>query len=171
MASFTMPYKNISIFYSFLYYPLYSLSKQSRVKILKSKSKDGTESFTWLIVAEEEAMENDKKFSHLSLEEKLVYQTVKKSGNSGVWSKEIKNKVSGISSQAFEKILKKLSSLELIKSFKSVASKHKKMYILNELEPTSLIAGGSWHTDQEYDVDLISIITNYVLQVRFLLFF
>ena len=80
-----------------------------------------------------------------------------------MWSKDIKIRTPNISATIFDKILKRLQSMELIKSFKSVASKHKKMYILFELEPAPQIAGGTWHTDQEYDEDLISVISNVVL--------
>jgi hypothetical protein len=73
-----------------------------------------------------------------SNEEKLIYQTIKYASTAGVWSKDVKNKIANISSAAFEKIIKKLSSMDLIKSFKSVSSKHKKMYILFELGKAKL---------------------------------
>ena len=122
----------------------------------------------WQVINDEEfAITNElkKKLEGVSLEERLIFEVVKKYGTEGVWSKDIKNQIPNISSAAFEKLLKKMCSQELIKSFKSVASKHKKMYILAELDPSISIAGGAWHTDQEFDIDLISIISNYVVGI------
>ena len=122
----------------------------------------------WQLVNDEDATVSNKlkeKLEGVSLEERLIFEVVKRYGNQGVWSKDIKGQTPNISAAAFEKHLKKLCSMELIKSFKSVASKHKKMYILAELDPSTSIAGGAWHTDQEFDIDLISIISNYVVNV------
>jgi RNA polymerase Rpc34 subunit len=51
--------------------------------------------------------------------------------------------------------IKSLEKRALIKSTKSVNNPTKKLYILAHLEPSLDLTGGSWYTDQEFDLEFI----------------
>ncbi|GMI03581.1 hypothetical protein TrLO_g5553 [Triparma laevis f. longispina] len=100
----------------------------------------------------------------LSKEEEFVYQMISKSGNLGIWTKDIKLS-SGLPSQTLTKIYKTLTSKGLIKPFKSVASKTKTLYMLEGIEPAKELTGGPWYTEQEFDFEFISELRSFVLML------
>lgn len=55
--------------------------------------------------------------------------------------------------------IKSLEKRNLIKSLKSVKNPTKKLYILSELEPSVELTGGSWYTDQEFDLEFIEALS------------
>lgn len=89
---------------------------------------------------------------------------ISKSGNLGIWTKDIKLS-SGLPSQTLTKIYKTLTSKGLIKPFKSVASKTKTLYMLEGIEPAKELTGGPWYTEQEFDFEFISELRSFVLML------
>ena len=75
------------------------------------------------------------KFRVLSSEDLLVYQIIQQSGNSGIWTKELKQK-SNLPQTQISKIFKSFEARKLIKAVKHVAQQNRKVYMLYELEPS-----------------------------------
>ena len=109
---------------------------QNRLKMFQ-----GPSGYVYQLVSLDQA---DKKsqFNDLGDAEMLVYQCIERTGNHGIWIREIKART-GLHSvqlciilllqQAINRIIKKLVQRKLIKSFKSIASKMKIMYILYDM--------------------------------------
>jgi|UniRef100_A0A7R9T920 DNA-directed RNA polymerase III subunit RPC6 len=114
--------------------------------------KDG-DSLIYREVQKDEAV----KFKGLSSEDLLVYQIIQSSGNTGIWTKELKQK-SNLPQTQITKIFKVLEARKLIKSVKNVAQQNRKVYMLFELEPSREITGGAWYTEHEYDAEFISVL-------------
>mmetsp|Transcript_25689 Transcript_25689/g.66426 ORF Transcript_25689/g.66426 Transcript_25689/m.66426 type:complete len:325 (+) Transcript_25689:165-1139(+) len=70
----------------------------------------------------------------LNPDERLVLQLIESSGNTGMWTRDIRIR-SNLQQVQVPKILKTLETRKLIKAVKSVASKNKKMYMRYDLEP------------------------------------
>eukprot|EP01035_Chromulina_nebulosa_P021444 gene21444-27777_t len=102
------------------------------------------------------------KFEGLGPEQMLVYQEIEKSGNRGIWTRDIKLKTN-IQQQILTKTLKILEQRNLIKSVRSVISKSKKLYMLYNLEPAKEISGGPWYTDQEFDHEFLELLSLEIL--------
>jgi DNA-directed RNA polymerase III subunit RPC6 len=95
------------------------------------------------------------KFRGLGADDRMVYDLIEKSGNMGIWARELRQK-SGLVQNQFNKVLKTLETRRMIKSVKSVKAKNKKFYMVAELEPSKELTGGPWYSEQkEYDVDFI----------------
>jgi DNA-directed RNA polymerase III subunit RPC6 len=97
----------------------------------------------------------------LSSEDLLVYQIIQSSGNSGIWTKELKQK-SNLPQTQISKIFKTLEARKLIKAVKHVAQQNRKVYMLYELEPSREITGGAWYTEHEYDAEFINVLRDQV---------
>ncbi|KAI2513666.1 RNA polymerase Rpc34 subunit [Fragilaria crotonensis] len=80
-------------------------------------SKVGDELF-YNLVSDEVA----SKFIGLDVSARMVYQVIEKSGNLGIWTKDIRTQTN-IQQQALNKIFKALETRRLIKPVKSVSSK------------------------------------------------
>jgi DNA-directed RNA polymerase III subunit RPC6 len=93
-------------------------------------------------------------------EEEFVFQTIARSGDRGIWTKDIKMQ-SGLPTQTLTKIYKALEGRRAIKTVKSITSKSKKMYMLYNLEPSKELTGGPWYTEQEFDHQFIDELRNY----------
>ena len=106
------------------------------------------------------------KFRGLSSEDLLVYQIIQQSGNTGIWTKELKQK-SNLPQTQISKIFKSLEARKLIKAVKHVAQQNRKVYMLYELEPSREITGGAWYTEHEYDAEFISVLRDQC--VKFIL--
>jgi len=132
---------------------LNDLIKESRL----SMSKVGSELF-YNFIEEEVA----SKFAGLDVSARMVYQLIEKSGNRGIWTKDIRIQ-SNIQQQALNKIFKNLENRRLIKPLKAVTAKAKKLYMLFDLQPAKEITGGPWYTELEFDHEFVSELRNFVL--------
>ncbi|XP_071524620.1 DNA-directed RNA polymerase III subunit RPC6 isoform X1 [Panulirus ornatus] len=90
-------------------------------------------------------------------EEQVVYKIIEECGTQGIWAREIRAK-SNLHLNTVEKVLRKLESKKLIKSFNSVAAPKKKTYLLYNLEPDRSLTGGAWYSDQHFDSEFVDIL-------------
>ncbi|KAK4289934.1 hypothetical protein Pmani_012264 [Petrolisthes manimaculis] len=90
-------------------------------------------------------------------EEQVVYKIIEECTTSGIWAREIRAK-SNLHLNTVEKVLRKLESKKLIKSFNSVMAPKKKSYLLYELEPDRSLTGGAWYSDQQFDSEFVDIL-------------
>lgn len=90
-------------------------------------------------------------------EEQVVYKIIEEHGTQGIWAREIRSK-SNLHLNTVEKVLRKLESKKLIKSFNSVAAPKKKTYLLYDLEPDRSLTGGAWYSDQHFDSEFVDIL-------------
>lgn len=125
-----------------------ALLSQRKLQIFK----DG-DTLVYKEVKQDEAV----KFKGLSSEDLLVYQIIQQSGNTGIWTKELKQK-SNLPQTQIGKIFKSLEARKLIKAVKHVAQQNRKVYMLYELEPSREITGGAWYTEHEYDAEFIHVL-------------
>mmetsp|Transcript_13338 Transcript_13338/g.49900 ORF Transcript_13338/g.49900 Transcript_13338/m.49900 type:complete len:305 (+) Transcript_13338:325-1239(+) len=125
-----------------------SLLSQRKLQIFR----DG-DVLVYKTVKQDEAV----KFKGLASEDLLVYQIIQQSGNTGIWTKELKQK-SNLPQTQISKIFKSLEARKLIKAVKHVALQNRKVYMLYELEPSSEITGGAWYTEHEYDATFIHVL-------------
>eukprot|EP00545_Synedropsis_sp_CCMP1620_P001217 CAMPEP_0119011976 /NCGR_PEP_ID=MMETSP1176-20130426/6001_1 /TAXON_ID=265551 /ORGANISM="Synedropsis recta cf, Strain CCMP1620" /LENGTH=292 /DNA_ID=CAMNT_0006964863 /DNA_START=88 /DNA_END=963 /DNA_ORIENTATION=- len=119
-------------------------------------SKIGDELF-YNLVDEEVA----SKFAGLDVSARMVYQVIEKSGNLGVWTKDVRYQTN-IQQQALNKIFKALEGRRLIKPVKSVSAK--KVYMLYNLTPAKELTGGPWYTELEFDHEFINEMRKFLLQ-------
>jgi len=52
----------------------------------------------------------------------------------------------------------------LVKSVRSVVSKSKKLYMAYDIMPAKEITGGPWYSDQEFDHEFVSALSNFIVQ-------
>ncbi|ROT70030.1 DNA-directed RNA polymerase III subunit RPC6 [Penaeus vannamei] len=90
-------------------------------------------------------------------EEQVVYKIIEESGTQGIWAREIRAK-SNLHLNTVDKVLRKLESKKLIKSFNSVSAPKKKTYLLYNLEPDRSLTGGAWYSDQHFDSEFVDIL-------------
>eukprot|EP00979_Chaetoceros_neogracilis_P018325 scaffold10570_cov290-Chaetoceros_neogracile.AAC.30 len=102
------------------------------------------------------------RFAGLDVSARMVYQLIEKSGNKGIWTKEIRIQ-SNIQQQALNKIFKKLEDRRLIKPIKAITAKAKKLYMLYDLQPAKELTGGPWYSDLEFDHEFVSELRTFVL--------
>jgi DNA-directed RNA polymerase III subunit RPC6 len=134
---------------------LNELIQQNRIIVLNSS--DGDALFKYR--SEREAA----KFRHLNYEDNNIFEMIVATGNSGISNNELKQKTK-YTTQILNKILKKLEKKCLVKSLKPVNSKsNKKIWLAYEVEPSQEITGGIWCSNQEFDKDLITTITEKCL--------
>ncbi|GJQ10701.1 hypothetical protein GpartN1_g2492.t1 [Galdieria partita] len=105
------------------------------------------------------------KLQGLTAEERLVYSHVEEAGNKGIWTRDLRN-VSRLQQTQLTKILKNLELKKLVKPFKSVKSKNKKLYMPFDLEPSVDVTGGPWYCNQEFDAEFFDIL--YKQSLRFI---
>lgn len=98
--------------------------------------------------------EKAEKYKELTANEIPIYQLLEESGDHGMSNKEIKDKT-GITTVKINKILGSMENKGLIKVFKSIQGKKKKVYMLSEVEPSVEITGGIWYTELEFNKKLI----------------
>ena len=92
-------------------------------------------------------------------EEQVVYNTIRSSGNEGIWTKHLKSKTN-LHEAVIKRCLRALEQKALVKAIKSVKHPTRKLYMLMELTPSVEVTGGPWFTDQELDVDFVEQLTN-----------
>lgn len=94
----------------------------------------------------------------------LVHQIIERSGNKGIWTRDIKV-ASSIPQHTLTKTLKILEQRSLIKSVRSVVSKSKKLYVLFDVVPAKSVTGGPWYSDQEFDHEFVSELSSFIVQM------
>lgn len=90
----------------------------------------------------------------LNEDEKIIFNCIKSTGNSGIWTKDIKTKTN-LHQAVIAKVLKGLEGKKVIKAVKSAKNSTRRLYMLYELEPSQEIAGGPWFTDFELDCEFV----------------
>lgn len=82
----------------------------------------------------------------------------------GIWTRDIKT-ATNIPQMTLTKTLKILEQRSLIKSVRSVVSKSKKLYVLFDVVPAKSVTGGPWYSDQEFDHEFVSELSNFIVQM------
>ncbi|KAK8824166.1 DNA-directed RNA polymerase III subunit RPC6-like protein [Blastocystis sp. ATCC 50177/Nand II] len=134
------------------------LLDENRLKILQ-----GPDGYVFRLTTHDQIAKQTQ-LDDLGDAEMLVYQCIERSGNQGIWIREIKIRT-GLHASAINRIIKKLVQRKLIKSFKSIASKMKIMYILYDMELPKDITGGPWYFEQEFDTEFVDIISQFVRKI------
>ncbi|KAL0217972.1 hypothetical protein RCL1_008820 [Eukaryota sp. TZLM3-RCL] len=99
--------------------------------------------------------EEAEKLRHLEGDERTVYTHVARSGNMGIWIRDLRLQTE-LQQAQLTKLLKVLQTRKLIKAVKSVASKGKKFYMLFDLEPSVTHTGGVLYDDnQQFDYTFV----------------
>ncbi|XP_059477458.1 DNA-directed RNA polymerase III subunit RPC6 [Neocloeon triangulifer] len=98
-----------------------------------------------------------------SIEEQIVYEHIERSGNQGIWIRDIRYKTN-LMPGPLNKILKSLESSKKIKSVKSVLAGKKKVYMLYDVIPDSKVTGGTFYQEQEFDVEFTDLLTQETLK-------
>lgn len=99
----------------------------------------------------------------LTGEESLVLGHIKASRNEGIWTKHLKAKTN-LHQTIIDRCLKTLTQKRLIKRVPSVQHPTRKIYMLENLEPSVALTGGPWYTDNELDTEFIQHLTDACLK-------
>jgi len=140
-----------------------SLLESRRIELYSSSvgsSGGGAGLLTYRMVSDELVAGLD----NLTAEQILVYQLCERSGNKGVWMRDIKTQTN-IPQQTLTKTLKILEQRNLIKNVRSVVSKTKKYYMLFSATPAKELTGGPWYTDQEFDHAFVEDLCKMILGI------
>lgn len=109
--------------------------------------------------------EKVEKLRGLNPSEVVIYQHVEKSGNLGIWIKDLRRK-SNLSALEVPKILKELEKRKLIKCEKSIQATNKKVYMLYDIEPAREITGGVWYNSQgEFDTEYMRTLEDTMMML------
>jgi DNA-directed RNA polymerase III subunit RPC6 len=95
-----------------------------------------------------------EKYADLEPNHMLVLQHIEKAGNTGIWTRDIKNRTN-LQNNSLTKILKLLEGKCLVKAVTSYTGKNKKLYMMFNLTPSRELTGGPWYTDGEFDYEFI----------------
>ena len=92
-------------------------------------------------------------------EEFAVYEKIEESRDRGITAVDLKQKLSafGFTQVTLNKVLKKLEKKGTVKKLKSMQQKHKQVYMLMEIEPSSEVTGGLVSTEA-FDLEAIEVI-------------
>mmetsp|Transcript_6760 Transcript_6760/g.14940 ORF Transcript_6760/g.14940 Transcript_6760/m.14940 type:complete len:285 (-) Transcript_6760:528-1382(-) len=115
------------------------------------------------LVYKEVAAEEAAKFKGLNAEELMLYQVIKSSATTGVWTKDMKARTN-LAQPHITKILKVLETRKLVKSVKNVNNPSRKVYMLYELEPSRDLTGGAWYTENQFDSEFIEVLREACFQ-------
>ncbi|KAI9243473.1 RNA polymerase Rpc34 [Sporodiniella umbellata] len=99
-------------------------------------------------------LKDAEKASKLNDDARLIYNTIRSAGNTGIWTKDLK-KATNLHTIVLNRTLKQLEQKQEIKSVKHVKYPTRKIYMLFNLTPSSEVTGGAWYTDQELDTEFI----------------
>ncbi|KAG6880066.1 hypothetical protein C0992_006878 [Termitomyces sp. T32_za158] len=99
----------------------------------------------------------------LTGEENLVLGHIKASRNEGIWTKHLKAKTN-LHQTVIDRCLKTLTQKRLIKRVPSVQHPTRKIYMLENLEPSVALTGGPWYTDNELDTEFIKHLSDACLK-------
>jgi DNA-directed RNA polymerase III subunit RPC6 len=93
----------------------------------------------------------------------IVYRIIQNAHRDGIWTKLIKQRAGAAATRTFNKVLKTLEQKKLIKSFKSITMKSKRLYILYDLEPAEYHVGDIWYNDDgEFDESFVKVVLQTV---------
>lgn len=109
------------------------------------------------VLYKEVAAEEAAKFKGLTTEELMVYQHIKTAGNMGIWTKDLRIRTN-LAQPQVTKFLKALEARRLIKGVKNVNNPSRKVYMLQELEPSRELTGGAWYTENQFDHEFIEVL-------------
>lgn len=101
-----------------------------------------------------QSKEKAEKYKELTSSEVPIYQLLEEATDRGLTTKEIKDKT-GITTAKINKILGSMENKGLIKAFKSIQGKKRKVFMLSEIEPSTEITGGIWYSELEFNKQLI----------------
>ncbi|KAF2221252.1 RNA polymerase Rpc34 [Elsinoe ampelina] len=104
-----------------------------------------------------------EKLRKLTKDESMVYTHIEMQGLGGAWTRYLKLKTN-LAPNLITKILKKLESLDLVKTVKNIKAPTQKSYILSHLAPGEDVVGGPWHSDGELDSEMIGISANVIIK-------
>jgi len=99
-------------------------------------------------------------FTGLKEEHYKIHSLIEKSGNTGIWRRDIK-KQSGIPEKLITSFLSDLESRQLIKSIQSIHESRHKLYILYDLVPSSEVTGGVWYQEGHFNTQLVDQLIQY----------
>ncbi|GAB7346319.1 hypothetical protein MBLNU457_5038t1 [Dothideomycetes sp. NU457] len=99
----------------------------------------------------------------LTRDEKMVYECIEGAGVNGMWQKRIKDRT-GISQATVLKIIRALVNRQLIKDFTNIKNPSQKTFILAYLDPGDSVSGGPWHSDNEFDLELIGVTSDAIIR-------
>ncbi|KAI1318909.1 34-kDa subunit of RNA polymerase III (C) [Mortierella claussenii] len=123
-----------------------------------------------ILICKALSKEEAGKSGSLHGDEQVVYNTIRSSGNEGIWTKHLKSKTN-LHEAVIKRCLRVLEQKALVKAIKSVKHPTRKLYMLMELTPSVEVTGGPWFTDQELDVDFVEQLTHqcykYILMKSF----
>lgn len=115
------------------------------------------------ILYKEVSAEDVQKFKGLSAEETMLYQVIKASGNTGLWTKDMRIRTN-LAQPQITKILKNLEARRMVKSVKNVNNPSRKVFMLFELEPSREVTGGAWYTENQFDAEFIEVLRDLCFQ-------
>lgn len=129
---------------------------QHRIELLT----DGNQKIFYKLVSAEKV----EKLRGLTPSEVVIYQHIEKSGNIGIWIKDLRRK-SALGALEIPKILKELLKRKLIKCEKSIQATNKKVYMLYEIEPAREVSGGAWYdkTTGEFDTEYMKALEDAMM--------
>lgn len=104
---------------------------------------------------------DQKAVKGMTQEERHVYNVIRDAGNKGIWTRDIRYSCN-LQMPALNKLLKSMETRRLVKSCKSVLQSKKKVYMLYELEPDRSLTGGAWYSEQSFDDELVSLLSQKV---------
>ncbi|KAI5356530.1 putative RNA polymerase Rpc34, winged helix-like DNA-binding domain superfamily [Septoria linicola] len=134
------------------------LTSQSLFRTLNTKEKG----LSWSIRPREAA----KAIRGLDKDEKMIYEIIEASHNTGIWIKSIKNKMNGLAQAVVQKVVKNLESQRLIKPVRSVKAPAQRVYMLQHLVPSEDVTGNSFFDagdlDESFRDELLNLIIFYV---------
>ncbi|KAH8925012.1 hypothetical protein BT69DRAFT_1318507 [Atractiella rhizophila] len=132
---------------------LNSLMKKNLFNVFQDKNKV----LSYRVVEAAEA----KSLAAMEGDEKLVLDYVTEAGNQGIWTKTLKMKTN-LHQTVINRVLKALEQKKLIKSVKAVKYPTRKMYMREHLQPSIELTGGPWFSDNELDVEFVSILLKLI---------
>ncbi|GAX75508.1 hypothetical protein CEUSTIGMA_g2951.t1 [Chlamydomonas eustigma] len=130
------------------------LLSKSRIQLF---NRDGN------LLYKEVSAEDAVKFRGLTNEELMLYQIIKQSGNTGLWTKDMKIKTN-LAQPNIQKILKTLETRKLVKSVKNINNPSRKVFMLFDLEPSREVTGGAWYTENQFDAEYIEVLREACFQ-------
>jgi DNA-directed RNA polymerase III subunit RPC6 len=138
-----------------------ALYKEKHIIFMHKDTADGAEPILVYVLNDKGSDGSD---ADLSQPERFVLQVISKSGNMGIWTKDIRSST-GLPTMTLTKVYKSLESKRLVKTVKSVAAKSKKLYMMYDTVPAKELTGGPWYTEHEFDHEFINELRNVVLQL------
>ncbi|KAG0556164.1 hypothetical protein KC19_11G031300 [Ceratodon purpureus] len=103
------------------------------------------------------------KLKGLASKELLVYQTIERAANRGIWTADLEARTN-LQQPEINRALKTLERRSLIKAVRTVRSKNRKAYIVFELTPSEEVTGGALFTELEFDAAFVDVIKQECLQ-------